>query len=160
MESSVTSPRTLFATHYHELTTLEDEVPERVRNLHVQVREWGDEIVFLHRIASGRTDQSYGIHVAKLAGLPAPVVQRAREILQTLSVTHEGAGATALKLANVSGSSSVHKQTPPQMSLFTEYVDHPIVSEIRALDLNSMSPMQAFEHLRTIHKQLNRDLAH
>ncbi len=130
------SPRTLFATHYHELTTLEDESPERVRNLHVQVREWGDEIVFLHRIAPGRTDQSYGIHVAKLAGLPSGVVTRARELLERLAVTHEG--AEAIKAAK-KGSA------PPQMSLFTEYVDHPVVDELRKLDLNSMSPMQAFE---------------
>ena len=143
-----TSPRTLFATHYHELTTLEDESPERVRNLHVQVREWGDEIVFLHRIAPGRTDQSYGIHVAKLAGLPSGVVTRARELLERLAVTHEG--AEAIKAATTGAA-------PPQMSLFTEYVEHPVVDELRQLDLNSMSPMQAFELLREAKLRLDED---
>ena len=69
--------KTLFATHYHELTDLEERLAGRVRNLHVSVREWGDQIVFLHRILPGRTSQSYGVHVAKLAGIPASVVARA-----------------------------------------------------------------------------------
>lgn len=86
-------PRTLFATHYHELTDLEDRFPTRVKNLNVLVREWppGDpnaQIVFLHRIEPGRTDQSYGVHVARLAGLPSAVVGRAREVLGSLAVHH------------------------------------------------------------------------
>src|SRR5262249_19092184 len=64
LRHSATSPRTLFATHYHELTDLQDRLPGRVTNLHVSVREWGESIVFLHRILPGRTSQSYGIHVA------------------------------------------------------------------------------------------------
>ena len=80
--------RTLFATHYHELTALGDRL-EGVTNLQVTVREWGDEIVFLYRIIPGRTDRSYGIHVARIAGLPAPTLRRASELLETLAVQTE-----------------------------------------------------------------------
>ena len=79
-------PRTLFATHYHELTDLADLHPDRIANLHVAVREWGESIVFLHRILPGRTNSSYGIHVAKLAGMPSGVSARAGELLESLSV--------------------------------------------------------------------------
>jgi len=75
--------RALFATHYHELTSLADE-HDNIRNLHVSVREWGEKIIFLYRILPGRTNRSYGIHVARLAGLPADVLSEARSILQTL----------------------------------------------------------------------------
>src|SRR5262245_40918199 len=81
--NAVARPKTLFATHYHELTDLADGVPGVV-NAHVAVREWKDDIVFLHKIVPGRSDRSYGIHVARLAGLPGPVVARAREILSGL----------------------------------------------------------------------------
>jgi DNA mismatch repair protein MutS len=76
-------PRTLFATHYHELTRLARELP-RLVNLHVRVREVGDDVVFLHEVAEGPADRSYGIHVARLAGLPSSVLQRARRILGDL----------------------------------------------------------------------------
>jgi DNA mismatch repair protein MutS len=78
-------PRTLFATHYHELTELSERLPQ-VRNLHVTVREWKGDVVFLHRIAPGATDRSYGIHVAQLAGIPRSVVARAQQLLGTLEV--------------------------------------------------------------------------
>jgi len=79
--------KTLFATHYHELTDLADQFPE-VENANVLVREWGDEVVFLHRIGPGATDKSYGIHVARLAGLPGSVVERARELLHSFEEEH------------------------------------------------------------------------
>ncbi|MBY0308084.1 MAG: DNA mismatch repair protein MutS, partial [Phycisphaerales bacterium] len=82
------APRTLFATHYHELTQLQELMPQRVTNLHVAVREWHDQIIFLHRILQGRADKSYGIHVAKLAGLPARTVARAKQVLECLEVDH------------------------------------------------------------------------
>jgi DNA mismatch repair protein MutS len=81
------TPRTLFATHYHELTDLEESLP-RVRNRTVRVAEQKGEIIFLHQIAAGRADRSYGIHVAQLAGVPAPVLARAREILARLESEH------------------------------------------------------------------------
>ena len=77
------APKTLFATHYHELTELALTLP-RVKNYNVAVREWKDEIVFLRKIVAGGADRSYGIHVAKLAGMPREVIERAREILRNL----------------------------------------------------------------------------
>ncbi len=76
-------PKTLFATHYHELTEL-GGILERVRNLHIAVREWQEQVVFLHKVQPGPTDQSFGIHVAKIAGIPRPVIERAKEILLNL----------------------------------------------------------------------------
>ena len=140
-------PRTLFATHYHELTELEDRHPECIRNLHVAVREWGDQIVFLHRILPGRTDQSYGIHVAKLAGIPDQTIRRAREILESVAVQH---------------SIDAGKAAPPppasregQMFLFTEFMPHPAVEALKGLKLDALSPMQAFDELRRLKEMLS-----
>src|SRR5690606_158876 len=80
---NVVGARTLFATHYHELTELAARLP-RLRNYNVAVREWNDQIVFLHKIVPGGTDKSYGIQVARLAGVPRPVVERAKQILRVL----------------------------------------------------------------------------
>ncbi|HZW09505.1 MAG TPA: DNA mismatch repair protein MutS [Phycisphaerales bacterium] len=146
------SPRTLFATHYHELTELEEQLPGRVANLQVAVREWTTadghhEIVFMHRIVPGRADQSYGLHVAKLAGLPRGVLERAREVLGSLSVQREGERRD-------------HPAIPPparrpepaggQLSLFTEYLEHPALIQLRELKLDAMTPMQAFDTLRRL----------
>src|SRR4030095_15290371 len=81
--------RALFATHYHELTDLAQRFTG-VRNLNVAVREWEDQVIFLHRIVEGGTDRSYGIHVARLAGIPRDVLDRARQLLSELSVQHVG----------------------------------------------------------------------
>jgi DNA mismatch repair protein MutS len=147
------SPRVLFATHYHELTDLQERLPGRVGNLHVQVREWGDQIVFLHRIVPGRTDQSYGIHVAKLAGIPEPTIRRAREVLDTLAVQHHGpAAARAHALSPPAGPTpSKRNREPAQLSLFTEYVAHPAVDRLRELKLDGLTPLAAFDLLRTLH---------
>ena len=132
--------RTLFATHYHELTDLADRI-DAIGNRHVAVQEWQDRVVFLHRIEPGRTDRSYGVHVGKLAGLPSSVITRAQAILDSLEVHHATddvpprAGATA---ANA------------QLGLFTEYVEHPTLARLRALDLNGLTPLQAFDLLRTL----------
>ncbi len=144
-EGTRRGPRTLFATHYHELTELEERLPGRVRNLHVSVREWGDQIVFLHRILPGRSDRSYGVHVARLAGIPAEVVRRAGEVLASLAVQH---GPATAKEAT----SRIQPAAAPagQLSLFTEYVAHPVVGELRELKLDALSPMQAFDHLRRL----------
>ena len=79
--------RTLFATHYHELTDLEKSL-SGVKNLNVAVREWQDEVVFLHKIVDGAADKSYGIHVARLAGVPREVIERSKEILAQLEEEH------------------------------------------------------------------------
>ncbi len=137
-----TPPRTLFATHYHELTDLADQRSDRAMNLHVAVREWGDEIVFLHQILQGRANRSYGIHVAKLAGLPGAVVKRATQLLDSLSVSHSGASslAASTKPARENG----------QLTLFKEYLPHPVIEEIKSLDLAALSPLQAFDALRQL----------
>ncbi|MEE2682209.1 MAG: DNA mismatch repair protein MutS [Planctomycetota bacterium] len=132
---------TLFATHYHEITSLADSMPS-VSNLHVTVREWNDQIIFLHRIQAGRTDQSYGIHVARLAGLPRETLARAQEVLDSLVV-------------NEVGTPEPLDRTPPsdQLSLFQEAVD-PVISRLRELSIEELSPMEAFDALRTLLTEL------
>ncbi len=139
--------RTLFATHYHELTQLAD-AHANVTNLHVTVREWDDQVVFLHRIVPGATDRSYGIHVAKIAGLPAPVVDRANQLLSQLSVSHtQGSASLAAPPAS-----------PPdgQLGLFTQYLEHPAVDKLRTADLDTLTPIQAFDLLRRLCQEARR----
>ena len=123
--------RTLFATHYHELTQLSEILPG-VRNYNVAVSEADGKVVFLHKIIPGGADRSYGIHVAQLAGLPKPVVQRANEILHQLETT---------------SGKAVHidPQLPQQMALFPE--TNPFVDELKDLDINSLSPIEALNKL-------------
>jgi DNA mismatch repair protein MutS len=136
--------RTLFATHYHELVELEKTKP-RLRNANVAVRESQGEIVFLHRIIPGGADQSYGIHVARLAGVPAPVLDRAREILAFLEKQHgpdpglpEGPIRRKVKTGRaLSG------------SLFAALPD-PLLEELRHVDLSSLSPEQALALLKRL----------
>ncbi len=148
-------PRTLFATHYHEITELESKLDGQVKNLHVAVREWtsedgNQEIAFLHSIRAGRADQSYGIHVAQLAGVPKQVTQRAKSVLESLSVEHAGRVDTEqVQAANKSAAS-------PQMSLFTEFVTHPVVDSLREIKLEEMTPMQAFDALRQLVEETNQ----
>jgi len=143
-------PRTLFATHYHELTDLADLHAGRIANLHVSVREWGDSIVFLHRILPGRTNSSYGIHVAKLAGMPDSVSGRAGELLESLSVAR-GNETTARQASERLASAAPNDQ----LSLFTEFVPHPAIERLRELKLESMSPMDAFDALRELRTEID-----
>ena len=136
--------RTLFATHYHELTALAQRY-DNVTNLTVTVREWQDQIVFIYRIVPGATDRSYGIHVAKIAGLPATVVDRANELLAQLEVSHNAANGRPGPAPPADG----------QLSLFTEYVEHPAIAELRELDLTSLTPLGAFDALRRIRRSLD-----
>ena len=140
--------RTLFATHYHELTTLADS-DDAIKNLHVTVREWQDDIVFLYRIEEGRTDRSYGIHVAKIAGVPKDVVARANELLETLSVHTQQVSVESLQ-----------RPAAPQMSLFTEYLPSPLVDELKSIDINALSPMEAFELLRDFNRRASDEGEH
>ena len=133
--------RTLFATHYHELTTLAESQP-KVKNEHVKIREWKDDIVFLYQIEEGKSDRSYGIHVAKIAGVPKDVVKRANQILESLSVQTQDHSAEAIL-------------EKPQMDLFAQYADHPMINELKSLNLDAMSPMDAFELLRKLQDDLD-----
>jgi len=122
--------RTLFATHYHELTTLADLLPG-VRNYNVAVAEQGRKVVFLHKIMPGGADKSYGIHVAELAGLPRPVVRRAGEILLQFEAN-----------ASQPGEPKVDSR---QLRLFPE--SNPLLDELKELDVNSLSPLEALNKL-------------
>ena len=105
--------RTLFATHYHELTDLAERF-SGVKNLNVAVREWEDQVIFLHRIVEGGTDRSYGIHVARLAGVPKPVLDRARQLLSELAVQHISDRRRPRKSASTIPTSSPSSPTPPK----------------------------------------------
>jgi DNA mismatch repair protein MutS len=134
-------PRTLFATHYHELTELADRL-EGVENLHVAVREVGQEIVFLHRVEPGTADRSYGIEVAKLAGLPPRVIERAREILRR----HE---QNEQQLTEKLSPGAVE-----QPAMFTP-LDQKIVDTLRSLDPDTLRPIEALTLLAELKKQLS-----
>jgi DNA mismatch repair protein MutS len=123
--------RTLFATHYHELTQLAELLPG-VRNYNVAVTESEGKVVFLHKIVSGGADRSYGIHVAQLAGMPRPVVQRASEILKQLEMS----SGKAVR---------IDPTAPQQMALFPE--TNPLLNELKKLDINSLSPIEALNKL-------------
>ncbi len=126
--------KTLFATHYHELTDLAERLPHVV-NCNVAVAEQGDSVVFLHKIVPGAADRSYGVHVAQLAGLPKPVVARAQEILADL----EASGAAGPRR------SSIDRLTVYQLPLFS--AEDPVIAELRALDVNALSPLAALNKL-------------
>lgn len=140
--------RTLFATHYHELSALQETLP-RVSNMSVAVKEWQDEVVFLHRIINGSADKSYGIQVARLAGIPPEVNARAKDVLAQLEADHRD--------------SHDRPTIPPpggnrtgdtyQLTLFG-YADHPLIQKISNADLNSMTPMDALKFLQEAQKEL------
>lgn len=133
--------RTLFATHYHELVQLSDLLPG-IRNYNVAVSESGGKVVFLHKIIPGGTDRSYGIHVAQLAGLPNPVIQRANEILLQLEVS----SGKAVR---------INPNLPKQMTLFLE--TNPLLTELKSLDINSLSPIEALNKLYEWQKKYTTD---
>jgi DNA mismatch repair protein MutS len=134
-------PKTIFATHYHELTDLADALPA-VANFHVVVREWKDDIVFLRKVVPGRSDRSYGIQVARLAGLPPSVVTRAREILDGLERDELSRGGRP----SLSGGST-HRQAQPGLFQAPPADEDPIHRRLRALDINAITPMQALSLL-------------
>jgi len=142
--------RTLFATHYHELAALEETLP-RVANLNVAVKEWQDEVVFLHRIVSGSADKSYGIQVARLAGIPPEVNERAKDVLSQLEADHRDS-LDRPTIPPPSGKSS--SGDTYQLTLFG-YADHPLIEQIQNVDLNSMTPMDALQFLQNAKEQLS-----
>jgi len=131
--------KTLFATHYHELVELASSLPH-VRNYNVAVAEEGDHVVFLHKIIPGGADRSYGIHVAQLAGLPKPVIRRAQELLRELE---SGAHAHIQ-------SPQPKREESAQLSLFVER--DPVLDALKALDVNSLSPLEALTKLYELQK--------
>ncbi len=143
--------RTLFATHYHELTDLEQSL-SGVTNWNVAVREWQDEVIFLHKIVAGAADKSYGIHVARLAGVPREVVERSKEILAQLEEEHLDAEGRA-KIARPAKS----PKTPHlQLTLFGP-AEHPLLDELRRLDLDNFTPLAAFQRLQQWQETLAKE---
>jgi len=125
--------KVLFATHFHELTRLAGRLPG-VRNFHVAVREWNDEIIFLHKVEPGATDRSYGIQVARLAGLPPEVIARAKALLAELEEAGQG---------------RADARDAVQLGLFAPAAPDPIVTELATLDLAHLTPLEA---LNLLHK--------
>jgi DNA mismatch repair protein MutS len=139
-----TRARTLFATHYHELTELADQLPG-VANLHVSVKEAGDQVIFLRKVEPGRADRSYGIEVARLAGLPMTVVERAREIL----ALHERSEHAVTEELTPRGAG------PTQIQLF-EPVNYQIAERIRNLKVDELRPIDALQLLSELQRELKR----
>src|SRR5580698_4287001 len=138
-------PRTLFATHYHELTELEQLLPG-VRNVHVSVQEAGNEIIFLRRVEPGSANKSYGIEVARLAGLPNDVIARAREILRRHEQSEE---KLTQELSPGAGGAVIAEQTA------FAAIDASVVEALRAADLNKLTPIEAMVLLAVLQKQLS-----
>ena len=134
-QNPVVRPKTLFATHYHELTDIVEYLP-RVRNYNFLVKESHDNIIFLRRIVSGKSDRSYGIAVGKLAGLPAEVIERARQVLADFEK-----GEKVSVRAATSEASGVREPDP------TSLYPHPIVEALTELDLDSLTPLEALNLL-------------
>jgi DNA mismatch repair protein MutS len=141
-------PKTLFATHYHELTDLAADIPG-VGNLHVSAREWQDGIVFLRKIEPGGSDRSFGIQVARLAGLPAPVVVRAQEILRNLESTEFDREGRP-RLAHSSEGPVPGRR---QLSLFANEEDG-VLQDLRRLDVEGITPLNALALLAELKKRL------
>ncbi|MBN2384106.1 DNA mismatch repair protein MutS [bacterium] len=152
--------RTLFATHYHQLTELSDFI-EGVVNYHVAVKEWNDQIVFLYRLVEGGTDKSYGIQVARLAGVPNQVITRASEILTNLELTE--LNPAHLPFGVCSGSQQKHKSgqhDPAQITLFEQLITpslHPVLEELSSLEISSLTPLQALNILSDLQRKLTEN---
>ncbi len=137
--------KTLFATHYHELTELA-MTKERVRNYNFAVREWNDEVVFLRKLMEGATNRSYGIQVARLAGLPNPVLERAKEILRNLE-TSELDEIGMPKIARGKGRGSPKRAT--QLDLF-QAQENPLKKALLTIDTENMTPIEALIKLNEL----------
>jgi DNA mismatch repair protein MutS len=147
LHNSPFAPKTLFATHYHELNELEDKLP-RIRNYHITNKEVGNKVIFLRKLAPGGSTHSFGIHVAKMAGMPPSLIQRAEELLRELESKHVGAPiAESLK------------QAPPpkmQLSIFDAHTEtfHRIRQLLEDMDINRLTPVEALLKLQEIKNTL------
>ncbi|TLY31855.1 MAG: DNA mismatch repair protein MutS, partial [Nitrospirae bacterium] len=142
--------RTLFATHYHELTDLA-RIHAGVRNYNVAVRERGEEILFLRKIVEGGADRSYGIHVARLAGLPRDVVARAEEVLKRLESGTSQDRASDDGASDNEGAALTRGTPDPSLP-----APHPILEEVRQMDLFGMTPLEAMNKLAEIKERLEK----
>lgn len=140
--------KTLFATHYHELTELAG-IKNRVKNFNIAVKEWNDEIIFLHKIVEGSTNRSYGIQVARLAGLPEKVIKRAKKILSNIEFTGHVLG----KLDESSGEKTAAKTGQVQLSLFRT-PEQVIMEKLRKVNIASMTPLEALNYLSELKEKV------
>ncbi len=148
-------PKTIFATHYHELTDLADALPN-VTNCHVVVREWQDDIVFLRKVVPGRSDRSYGIQVARLAGLPPNVVARAREILNGLERDElSRGGRPSLNASSPNLGPNSESDASRQLGLFqaSAPAEDPLVGRIKAIDVDNLTPLQALSLIAELKRE-------
>jgi len=142
--------KTLFATHYHHLNELEKTLAG-VKNYRVAVKEQGDHIVWLRKIMPGGTDKSYGIQVAKLAGVPDPVLRRAREVLKILEAMGKGEGA----VGDAGAGARLSEQTQRLQATLFEAERHPVLDELGGLDLGTLSPIEALTKLYDLQRKLS-----
>lgn len=142
-DNAKVAARTLFATHYHELNELANRHP-RVKNYNVLVKEWGDQVVFLRKIVEGGSDHSYGIQVAQLAGLPKPVIQRAKQVLATLE-------QQAIERDELPAAATNQHSRPKQMDIFVEHDRH-LRQALLEIDVNQVTPLEALQKLASLQK--------
>ncbi|MFH1991213.1 MAG: DNA mismatch repair protein MutS [Pseudomonadota bacterium] len=139
--------KTLFATHYHELTELAHKKP-RVKNYNIAVKEWNDEIIFLRKLVEGGTNRSYGIQVARLAGIPDPVIRRAKKILYTIENSQNGiAGSPVL-----APDEAVASKAQVQLNLFRK-TEHMVIEKLQNLDISKMTPLEALNFLNELQEK-------
>ena len=135
--------KTMFATHYHELTVMEDEF-DGIVNYNVAAKKRGDNITFLRKIVKGSTDDSYGIEVAKLAGIPNEVIKRAKEVLASVEKTAKA----------ISTSEKVEEKKDDTLITFDDFVEEQVIEELKAIDINTLSPYEAMSFLYDLKKRL------
>ncbi len=136
--------KTLFATHYHELTKLAERVAG-IKNMNVQVKEYGNQVIFLHKVADGATEGSYGVHVARMAGLPEEVTRKADEVLQKI-----------LQNNPLDAMGELRKKDPrfaKQLAIF-QTEEHPVVKALKELDINNLTPLEALELLARLKREI------
>ncbi len=143
--------KTLFATHYHELNEMAEEFP-RIKNYNVAIRESGNQILFLRKLVPGGSEHSFGIHVAKMSGMPAQVLKRAQQMLETLEATHSH--SELIKVA-------AHEQQKDELQLSFFQLDDPVLEQIRdeilKTDINTLTPVEALMKLSEIKKLISRE---
>jgi len=141
--------RTLFATHYHELISLSSTL-KGIKNYNISVKEWEDEVIFLYKLVEGGCDKSFGIHVARLAGIPQEVIKRAKEILSNLEI-NSLTGESFSKLAKT----DFEKLREKQLDLFI-VTPHPVIEELKKIDLDKMTPLEAMLKIREWQKKMQK----
>jgi len=139
--------KTLFATHYHELTELAQKKP-RVKNYSIAVKEWNDEIIFLRKLVEGGTNRSYGIQVARLAGIPDQVIGRAKKILYHIENSEQGIAGSKVLAAG----EGVAPEAQVQLNLFRR-PEHLVIEKLQKLDISKMTPLEALNCLDELHEK-------